>query len=78
MTGFFLTYLQRRLHLSDADVPLPRHVGSRHRQLQVAAGQQLGRDVVQLQLGQLGELPGDPAEDVVVEVPGLVEVAVAA
>lgn len=69
------SYLQAALNVRDADEVLVGHVGAGHGELEVAAAEQVGADVLQLQRRQLRQLAADAPEHVVVQVPRLVQVA---
>ena len=71
---FLQTHLKAGGDGGDAGDRPARHITARHGQLKVTAQQQLRRHVLQLERGKLRQLAADPSEDVVVQVPGLVQV----
>ena len=72
--------VHRRRKRGDGDVSGRNagHVVARHAQLQPLRVEQPGGDVLKLQGGERGELLVDALEDVVVQVPGLVQLLLAA
>ena len=70
-----IAHLQTALYVCDADEVLVWHVGAGHREFEVAAVEQARAHVLQLQGRQLGQLPTDATEHVVVQVPSLVQIS---
>ena len=66
--------IQLWFNLGDANKLLFWVVRSRNGQLEIGTFGQFGRNVLQLERGQLGQLTADSSKDVIVNVPGLVQI----
>lgn len=67
--------VERGLESHNLDDGFASGVGSGYGEVEIVSGKQLWRHVLQIQSGKLWKLSADFSEDLIVKIPGLVEVA---